>query len=588
MNFQLNKIPNPKQLQNISQAQTITRLLNSATLPKSIFIKGYYERYLCAHRDGEVYWHGTNPRSYETFVVEQAADNKFSLKGIHGKYLSAFSNGRVTCSATSVGTNELFDIIIIDNTTFLRSIHNKFLSTNQTQTAKAISVQRTQYLERVVIENANPSAPAPAPVPAPAPAPASVNNTRGERGPQGQQGQQGPSGPPGKQGPTGPPGQQGPAGPPGPQGPTGQTIHSGDHVMLGETIYNHTKHGSVSLIVDTAYSTYTGSGFIIKHQNKYYICTAAHNVMLSDRNNLVTNIHASIYRKNMAPIKIPVKVIGVAGAADITILEFDNSIGGLHHIEWADKSPETGEACYVLGDPLGLDAISITEGTIRDAKYIMENIIESVSISASIQPGTSGGPILNKHGKAVAIVSYSHSTHSTFGWGCSSKIMKMVAEYIIEGYESTKQVTNFVGGTLGSNMYAVNAVYLLNMNVTNYLLQGFYFNNANWITPKYIVDEIDDIPMGVYDSQTTPYQIYTSPHKTFKLKLKHIDAPEYSQIIYRTSNPIHRSLDIPLGGTNSNPNIKRVEPVKQNKQMIDANKYNNAREKSRRTYRMKL
>jgi hypothetical protein len=145
-----------------------------------------------------------------------------------------------------------------------------------------------------------------------------------------------------------------------------------------------------------------------------------------------------------------------------------------------------------------------------------------------------------------------------------------------------------VGGTLGSNMYAVNAVYLLNMRVTNYPLQGFYFNNANWITSKYIVDEIDDIPIGVYDSQTTPYKIYTSPNKTFKLKIKHIDAPEFSQIIYRTANYIPIYQDIPLGGTNSNPNIKRVEPVKQNKQMIDANKYNNAREKSRQTYRMKL
>jgi hypothetical protein len=102
------------------------------------------------------------------------------------------------------------------------------------------------------------------------------------------------------------------------------------------------------------------------------------------------------------------------------------------------------------------------------------------------------------------------------------------------------------------------------------------------------VDEIDDISMGVYDSQTTPYQIYTSPNKTFKLKLKHIDVPEYSQIIYRTASNIPIYQDIPLGGTNSNPNIKRVEPVKQNKQIIDAHKYNNTREKSRRTYKMKL
>ena len=467
----------------------------------------------------------------------------------------------------------------------MRSIHGKFLSTNQSRTARAVSVQRTQFLERVTIENVNPNAPAPAPspAPAPAPAPAPTQSPSGPAGPRGERGPVGPQGPTGARGPVGP---QGPRGPVGPQGPPGQIIHSGENGILGENIYQQTKHGSVSLIVDTRYSTYTGSGFIIKHNNKYYICTAAHNVILGNRNNYVSSIYASIYRKNNTPIKIPAKVIGVAGAADVAILDFNNSIGGLHHIEWASETPKTGEQCFVLGDPLGLDAISITDGVVRDGKYIMQNIIESVSISASIQQGNSGGPILNKYGKTIAIVSYSHGTHSTFGWGCSSKIMKIIAEHIIKGYESTKQVTNFIGGTLGNNMTAVDAKYLLSMGITNYPLQGFYFNSYDWLNPRFIIEEINDVPIGIYDTQVTPHEIYTSPNKSFKLKIKHINSSNYSQIIYRTATQLSLSKDVPLGGTNSNSIIKRIEPIQQNKNNINSQNYKNNKSSIRRVYKM--
>jgi S1-C subfamily serine protease len=373
------------------------------------------------------------------------------------------------------------------------------------------------------------------------------------------------------QGPQGPPGPQGPQGP---QGPPGTTTIQTLTENISANIYEQVKYASVSLHMRTANAEFTGSGFIIKHKNKNYIVSVAHNVMIGNRNNLVSDIHASILLPNGTPMLVPCKAIGVAGRADVTVLEIlNNNLGELKHVEWSLSEVKTGDTSFVVGDPLGLDAISISQGTVRDSAYIIGNIIESISTTAAIYPGNSGSPIFNIMGEVIGIVSYSHGNSENFGWGCSYKIMKTLVETIIDGYINTGSNTNFIGGTLGQNMTAVDSQYLLAMGKTNSALKGYYFNTYNdgW-NPYYIVEEIDDEIIGVYDTQKTPCNIYTEYNKNFKLKLGFITAPSFSQIIYRKPRQLTISEDVPLGGSN-NTDFKLVEPVKK-RNLLSAKKVN--------------
>lgn len=332
---------------------------------------------------------------------------------------------------------------------------------------------------------------------------------------------------------------------------------------ISSTFYEKVKYSSVSLYMRTSTAEFTGSGFIIKYKNKNYIVSVAHNVMMGNRNSLVADIHASILLPNGKPMLVACKAIGVAGRADVTVLEIlNNNLGELKHVEWCLSEVNHGDTCFVVGDPLGLDAISIAQGTVRDSAYIIGNIIESIGITAAIYPGNSGSPICNVVGEVIGIISYSHGNAENFGWGCSYKIMKTIVETIIDGYINTGSITNFIGGTIGQNMTAVDAQYHLAMGKTNSELKGYYFNTYNdgW-NPYYIVEEIDDEVIGVYDTQKTPGKIYTEYNNNFKLKLGYVNSPSYTQTIYRKPRRLTISEDVPLGGSN-NTELKLVETVK--------------------------
>ena len=110
-------------------------------------------------------------------------------------------------------------------------------------------------------------------------------------------------------------------------------------------------------------------------------------------------------------------------------------------------------------------------------------------------------------------------------------------------------------------MAPVNASYLLKYNKEFYPLTGFFFPGNQWIDEKYIVDEINDSLLGVYDSLSVPHMIYTSDNYTFKIKFKHLDDPNYSHITNISAIDIPEYLDTPLGNSNSSSDVKLLSPI---------------------------
>ena len=301
--------------------------------------------------------------------------------------------------------------------------------------------------------------------------------------------------------------------------------------------------------------------------------------MLNNKDNLIENIkYASLHPIDQNPILAKCKAIGVAGYSDIAVLEIENVDNfNLSYLEWSSLTPKTGDNCYVLGDPLGSDTASIAQGTIRDSKYIIGNIVESMCISVPIKSGNSGSPILNTNGEIIGIVSYSHGASESFGWGASFTVIEPVTNYIIDQYHETNVVSNFVGGIIEKNMTAVDAIYITENNISNYPLTGFFFNTfQNGWTPSYIVNEIDDKVIGIYDGMENPSNIYVNYQNTYKLKLTNINDASFTQTLFVNPRQLTSSEDVPLGGGGYNPNnIKLLVPIKKNKNKIKQKKYKN-------------
>ncbi len=137
-----------------------------------------------------------------------------------------------------------------------------------------------------------------------------------------------------------------------------------------------------------------GSGFRL--QNTRFVVTAAHVV--------------SALRGSPAVAwdgtRWPVRVLGTDGKNDLALLELpaDAPMPGL---ALAAAAPAMGEWLLVLGRPFGtrttatMGIVSASPGTIAATPELMTRI----QINAAVNPGNSGGPVINLKGEVIGVAS---------------------------------------------------------------------------------------------------------------------------------------------------------------------------------------
>ncbi len=97
-------------------------------------------------------------------------------------------------------------------------------------------------------------------------------------------------------------------------------------------------------------------------------------------------------------------VVGVDPLTDIAILK--TNMNGLVAAEWGDSDElQVGDIVWAVGSPFGLQK-SITSGILsaKERRGITGNVIqEYLQTDAAVNPGNSGGPLVNHEGKIVGI-----------------------------------------------------------------------------------------------------------------------------------------------------------------------------------------
>lgn len=186
----------------------------------------------------------------------------------------------------------------------------------------------------------------------------------------------------------------------------GQTVYAPDNErkpLSAEEIFCKINVLHIEVVGKTAkeiylggdYSTIQLSGFIVKYAGKPHILTAGH---LNDPEFKIHKIYVFFqdYKKGPEEAELLISDQFV----DFALLKFKNSKfkydGPIPPLGDSDSLRE-GEKIYALGSPLG-SSFSIKEGNISNIsqhKYIMH--------SAILNPGSSGGPLVNKFGEIVAV-----------------------------------------------------------------------------------------------------------------------------------------------------------------------------------------
>ena len=164
--------------------------------------------------------------------------------------------------------------------------------------------------------------------------------------------------------------------------------------------------GVVSIITDNAIA----SGFIISDKGlivtNYHVIENAERIriILSDRSNL------------------PAKIIAIDQEDDLALLDVD---GQHDYLKFGDSdSLQVGRQVIAIGNPLGL-SFSVTEGIISALDRPGPNgKREYIQTDVSLNPGNSGGPLIDTTGKVIGINNFKIGDAESLGFALESNAIK--------------------------------------------------------------------------------------------------------------------------------------------------------------------
>ena len=175
----------------------------------------------------------------------------------------------------------------------------------------------------------------------------------------------------------------------------------------------------------------SGSGFIIS--NDGYILTNYHVIEAAYSNGFPIKVYMSDKSEYIA------KVIGFDEGSDVALIKIDAE--GLNAVVIGNSDNiSVGQRVYAVGNPFGDLFHTMTEGIIsaRDRVVSVDSkLISAFQFDAAVNPGNSGGPIYDRNGDVIGIVSMKIMGNSVEGIGFAIPIndaITIATELIEHGY----------------------------------------------------------------------------------------------------------------------------------------------------------
>ncbi len=245
-----------------------------------------------------------------------------------------------------------------------------------------------------------------------------------------------------------------------------QTIHSVVHVknVSVRTVYNP--------IAEFFYGSRGGS------QQQEQIGTGS-GVIISEDGYIVTNNHVI---QNATELEVTLnnnksykaKLIGTDSKMDIALLKIDAS-EKLPYTAFANSDQvKVGEWVLAVGNPYNLNS-TVTAGIVSaKARNLDTRGIQSfIQTDAAVNPGNSGGALVNTRGELIGIntmISSPTGSYAGYSFAVPSNIARKIIEDIMEYGNVQRGILGVEGGELNSK-----ASKELGINES----EGFYINSVN-------------------------------------------------------------------------------------------------------------
>jgi S1-C subfamily serine protease len=154
-------------------------------------------------------------------------------------------------------------------------------------------------------------------------------------------------------------------------------------------------------VLDLSDAKGSGSGFVVKYGDRYFVVTNAHVVEMAQPD--------QIYGYSINQTRYRLKVFGGDSFYDVALLEFADPVQPgpeMTALTFRPDDPRIGETVYALGNPLGAYPYSVTQGIVGGKNRLLGGLTGRIGYlqhSASIIWGNSGGPLIDSTGRVVGI-----------------------------------------------------------------------------------------------------------------------------------------------------------------------------------------
>jgi putative serine protease PepD len=185
--------------------------------------------------------------------------------------------------------------------------------------------------------------------------------------------------------------------------PTTRPVSSGN--MTAKQVYNEAKDSVAYIQAQTSQGTATGSGFVVTADGK-----------------IITNEHV-VDGAQTVTVKLGVngraqtaQVLAADASKDLALLKIDQS--NLKPLSFADSSRvEVGDNVFAIGNPYGLDH-TLTSGIVSALDRDIDApdgtpIKDVIQTDAALNPGNSGGALIDSSGQVIGVNSQIASASST-------------------------------------------------------------------------------------------------------------------------------------------------------------------------------
>ena len=218
--------------------------------------------------------------------------------------------------------------------------------------------------------------------------------------------------------------------------------------------------------------TNTGSGFIYKVDDNYgYVLTNHHVIEQAKKITLFLTDDE----------EIEAKILGSDKYLDLAVLRIDRKY--VKRVASIGKNSECilGEEVFAVGSPLGYEYRgTVTNGIISGLNRLVEVsvsgegddwVMEVIQTNTAVNPGNSGGPLVNANGEVIGIISLKLVQNSVEGMGFAIPI-----EYAMNHVELLEKGEKIERPLLGISMLNVESSFALekyyNITIDEKITQG--------------------------------------------------------------------------------------------------------------------